>query len=256
MRERMNKADNMFIESFSEVFENERLFAKIIELFPYPIQVFSLEGTSLMINKAMAREFQIVNPEMHVGRYNVFCDPINIRSGLADHVRRVLKGETVYSKDVIAPYKDIIERHNGGGSDITAMHQDITAFPIPGPDGKPSCFVAVFITRKVYRGKQAITEARKYMEDHWQEQFSITDIAKQVNLSASHFTRLFKKHVGCTPHRYYINIKINKIKEKLLDPDITVSEAFSACGLDYHGYYAGVFKENTGFTPTDYRKRL
>jgi Transcriptional regulator containing an amidase domain and an AraC-type DNA-binding HTH domain len=245
----MNEAKNMIIESFQNASKNEELFSKIIELFPYPIQVFSLEGTSLMINKAMAREFQIWNPEMHVGQYNVFCDPINVRLGIADQVRQVLKGKTVYSKDISVPYEDIIKRYGGGDSDIKAMYQDITAFPLMGPDNKPNYFVAIFITKKVYRGKQEITEAREYMENHWKDQFNINDIAKKVNLSASYFSRLFKKHVGCTPHRYYINIKIKKIKEKLSDPNITISEAFSACGLDYHGHYARLFKENTGFTP-------
>jgi AraC-like DNA-binding protein len=252
----MNEANHTIIYSFQETFANEGLFAKIIEFFPYPIQVLSLEGTSLMINKAMAREFQIRRPEMHVGRYNVFSDPIMIKLGIVDQVRQVLKGKTVYLKDVSVPYHEVIELYGEGDSDINAMYQDITIFPLLGPDNKPVCFVAVFFTKKVYRGKQEITEAREYMEKQWQEPFSLDDLAKQVKMSTSHFSRLFKKHVGCTPHRYYINVKINKIKEKLLDPNITIAEAFSACGLDYHGYYARLFKDNTGFSPTDYRKML
>ncbi len=256
MLERMNEAESMIIKSFHEAFGNKELFSKIIEFFPYPIQVLSLDGTSLMINRAMIRVFQIKYPQMHVGQYNVFEDPIMLRLGLIDQVRQVIKGKTVYLQDISVPYKDIIEVYGSGDSDITAMYQDITSFPLLGADNKPVCFVAVFITKKIYRGKQEITEARKYMENNWQEQFDINDLAKQVNLSPSHFTRLFKKHVGCTPYRYYGNIKISKIKEKLMDPNITISEAFTACGVDYHGHYARIFKENTGLTPTEYRRML
>jgi AraC-like DNA-binding protein len=254
LQAQINETNDMLIQLFHEIFENEKMFSKIIELFPYPIQVLSVEGTSLMINKAMAEEFQIQSPEMHVGRYNVFYDPVMLKLGLVDQVRQVLKGKTVYLKDITVPYKEIIERYGVGDSDIQAMYQDITTFPLLGPDNKPAYFVAIFITKKVYHGKQEIMEAREYLENHWQEQFNINEIAKQVNLSPSHFSRLFKKHVGCTPHRYYINIKVNKIKEKLMDTNNSISEAFSACGIDYHGYYAKIFKENTGYTPSEYRK--
>jgi len=246
----------MILPTFRNSFADEGLYARIIEFFPYPLQVFSLQGTSLMINRAMADEFRIRDPKMHVGHYNVFTDPIMLKLGLVEEVRQVLKGKTVYLKDIDVPYKDIVTLYGSGDSDIEAMCQDITSFPLPGPDGKIAYFAAVFITRKVYRGKQEITIAREYIETHWQEQFNINDIAREVNLSPSHFLRLFKKHVGCTPHRYYIDIKMNKIKEHLMDPNISVAEAFCACGLDYHGHYARIFKENTGFTPTDYRKRL
>ena len=36
--------------------------------------------------------------------------------------------------------------------------------------------------------------------------------------------------------------------------NLSVDEAFSECGVDYHGYYAGLFKKKTGFSPSEYRK--
>jgi transcriptional regulator GlxA family with amidase domain len=57
-----------------------------------------------------------------------------------------------------------------------------------------------------------------------------------------------------TPHDYYISVKINKVKDKLLDMNLSIEEAFSECGFHYHGHYANLFKIKTGLTPSEYRK--
>ena len=45
--------------SFLNISDKEELFFKIIEFFPYPIQVYSPEGTSIMVNSALLDEFEI-----------------------------------------------------------------------------------------------------------------------------------------------------------------------------------------------------
>lgn len=47
--------DIVNMESFQSLLEKEEIFAKVIEFFPYPIQIFSLDGTARMINKARWR---------------------------------------------------------------------------------------------------------------------------------------------------------------------------------------------------------
>jgi AraC-like DNA-binding protein len=41
-----------------------------------------------------------------------------------------------------------------------------------------------------------------------------------------------------------------------MNPDLTIAEAFSACGIDYHGHYARLFRMETGMTPREYREQL
>lgn len=254
MINQINDYDNNIFESFRQTFSDENLFYKVVDLFPYPIQVFSIDGTSLMVNKAMLRVFRLGDADSHVGIYNVFKDPIMISLGLMDAVKEVLKGKTVHLNDVVVPYRDIARYYNMDDGNIEAMNQDITCFPLMGDDNNVRYIIATFITKNIYYRKKEVMIARKYMEDNWRERFNIDKIANEVNLSSSHLSRLFKKHIGITPHEYYINIKVNKIKEMLLNSDLTISEAFSACGVDYHGYYARLFKEKTGFTPTEYRE--
>ena len=113
---------------------------------------------------------------------------------------------------------------------------------------------AVLINRRVYRGKDEIERAKEYIETHWQEEFNLSETAKAAGLSKGHFIKLFKKHTGVTPHEYYINYKISKVKEKLLDSNLSIAQAFAACNIRYSGHFAKVFKDKTGVSPSAYRK--
>ena len=73
-------------------------------------------------------------------------------------------------------------------------------------------------------------------------------------MSVAHFERTFKACTGMTPHDYYIKTKVNKLKEALLNQNKGVEQAFSECGLPYHGHYAQLFKRETGLTPPNTAK--
>lgn len=241
-------------ESFQLLFGKEELFAKVIECFPYPIQIFSVDGTARIINKATLEMIGIKSIESHVGKYNVFKDPIVQGLGFMDQVRQVLTGKTVYLTNFNAPYQDMIRYFNVEDRDIQTISSDITCFPLINADGLVECFAAVFIFKKIYRGKEEIGWGRQYIETNWQEPFDANKTAKAASLSKAHFTKLFKKHTGVTPHEYYINYKISKLKEKLLDTNLSIAQAFAACNINYNGHYARLFREKVGVPPSVYRK--
>jgi len=247
-------ADENLAESLQPLFKDQELFSKVIEFFPYPIQIFSLDGTARMINQAVLKMIGVKSAESHVGKYNVFEDPIVRELGFMDQVRQVLTGKTVHLTDFNAPYQDMIRYFNVEDRDIQIISSDITCFPLFNSDGEMEYFAAVFIIKKTYHGKEEIGQAKKYIETHWQEPFSATETAKAACLSKAHFTKLFKKHTWVTPHEYYTNYKIGKLKEKLLDPNLSIAQAFTACNMDYDGHSARVFREKVGVSPSAYRK--
>jgi AraC family transcriptional regulator len=241
---------------FQDMTGEVEIFSKIIEFFPYPIQVYSPDGTSVMVNKAMLEEFEVPDKGMIVGRYNIFKDKDVNNLGLIDAVKRAFKGETISLTDLQVPLKSIRECYDTGVNDIDAMYQDATLFPICGSNGEILYVVVILLTRRIYRGKESIIKAREYIENNWAEEFSIEKIAKAVNLSPYHFSRIFKKDLGVTPYNYYLDIKIEKIKEMLSNTNLSISEVFSLCGVNYHGSYARLFKNKVGFTPSQYRKTI
>lgn len=152
--------------------------------------------------------------------------------------------------------EDIAERYGIEDLDAVAIYQDVTIFPVLDDQKKVKYVVAFLINRRVYKGKDEIEKAKEYIENHWLEKFDLNEAAKAACFSRAHFTKLFKKHTGITPHEYYINYKINKLKEKLLDTNLSITQAFAVCNMEYNGHTAGLFREKTGVSPSDYRKAL
>ena len=255
MTDQVDDVQRSLAKSFQSLFKEQELLAKVIEFFPYPIQIFSLDGTVRIINKATLEMIGIKSVESHVGKYNCFKDPIVRENGVADQVRQVLTGKTVYLTDFNAPYQDMIRYFNVEDRDIQTISSDITCFPLVNADGVVQYFGVVFIFKKIYRGKEEIALAKQYIETHWQEPFDLSETAKAACLSKAHFTKLFKKHTGVTPHEYYTNYKISKLKEKLQDTNLSIAQAFAACNMDYNGHSARVFKDKTGVSPSVYRKK-
>ena len=252
----MEDKQNDIIKSFQELFGREELLAKVIEFFPYPIQVYAPDGTSVLVNKALLDEYHVSDPNMIVGKYNVFADPYIIASGAIQILKRAFQGETVFFPDVKVPLEDIVERYGITDLDVEAVYQDITVFPILDDKQRVQYVVALLINRRVYKGKSEIEKAKEYIENNWQDKFDLDKAAKAACLSKAHFTKLFKKHTGVTPYEYYINFKINKLKEKLQDTNLSITRAFTACNMEYNGHSARIFKKKTGLSPSAYRKRL
>ena len=243
MKGQIDDSQRSLAESLQSLFKEQELLAKVIEFFPYPIQIFSPDGTARMINKAALEMIGIKSIESHVGKYNVFEDPIVRELGFMDQVRQVLTGKTVYLRDFNAPYKDMIRYFNLKDRDIQTISSDITCFPLLDADGAVECFAAVFIFKRIYRGKEEIGWGRQYIETHWKEPFNADETAKAAHLSKAHFTKLFKKHIGITPHEYYINYKISKLKEKLLDTNLSIAQAFAACNMDITAFRKNYLKK-------------
>ena len=240
--------------SFEAVLGQEELFSKIIEFFPYPIEVFARDGTAVMVNRAMLAEFGVPDQDMIVGKYNIFLDPDIGKSGLTDLVKEVFKGGTHTVTDIQVPLESIRYRYQIEDLDIDFMYQDATGFPVRDEQGEVSHVAILLITRRVYKGKVSIANAIEYLGNNWDQEYNLNEAAKAAGLSPHHFSRVFKSDVGMTPYSYYRKLKMEHLMEKLRDTNLTVKEAFDACGLEYNGYSFSVFKKQVGVTPRKYRE--
>lgn len=231
-----------------------QLLADMIEFFPYPIHVYAADGTLIMTNRAFLRLFNIGGPERVVGKFNVLTDPLMDIQGVKQDVLRSFRGETVHREDVRVPLPVVMQEFGHRELSFSSLFQHITSFPVYGKD--TFCVVAVFVTSRIYTDKQEIVAAKEHIDTHWLDEFDLDRLAACVNLSRYHFARLFKKHIGMTPYKYYQDIKLARLKEALCDRSLSVAQAFVSCGVAYSGNYARIFREKIGMTPSQYRKSM
>jgi AraC-like DNA-binding protein len=246
---------NILRMSFKNAFSYGDFFYNIIDNFPYPIEVYARDGTTFMVNRAMLRDFNIPSKDIIIGKYNIFKDQEAEKSGLCTLVRDIFNGKTLTLTDIKMPVKSMRESYKPGTSDICAVYQDATGFPILDEEGKVSHTVVLFITRRIYKGNPGIARAMEYLEGNWNKAYSLKETAKAANLSPYHFVRVFKRNTGLTPYNYYMKIKIKHLLEMLCDENYTIREAFNACGMVYSGHSFSVFKKHVGVTPKQYREK-
>lgn len=99
-----------------------------------------------------------------------------------------------------------------------------------------------------------ITNADQYMYNHFDEDLTLEEISKAVNLSPFYFSRLYKEETGTNFITRLIEIRIERAKNYLLESDIPIKDLSARVGYNDSNYFSKLFKKNTGYTPTEYKE--
>lgn len=103
------------------------------------------------------------------------------------------------------------------------------------------------------RSSVIFKETRNYLEEHYKEDISLQDVAGVFGYSEVYFCKLFKQHFGKSFIVYLNELRIEKAKRFLSNPDINIKDIGYISGYRDANYFARVFKRVTGMTPSDYR---
>lgn len=93
-----------------------------------------------------------------------------------------------------------------------------------------------------------------WMAAHLAEEVSLERLAAQAELSKFHFQRLFKSALGVSPSRYQLNLRMNRARQLLRETRKNVVEIALEVGYADPGYFARLFRRETGLSPSDYRR--
>ena len=104
--------------------------------------------------------------------------------------------------------------------------------------------------------QEEMENARRYFNEHYNENINIEEFAASRSMSVSWFLRNFKQVVGMSPMHYILTNRINNAVSLLETTDYNVTEISTIVGYENPMYFSRLFKKQKGVSPTDYRKLL
>lgn len=102
--------------------------------------------------------------------------------------------------------------------------------------------------------KVKLKQAIEYINTHLSENLSLMAIAAELDMSQFYFCRLFKHSMGMTPHQYLIQQRIERAKQLLKQPKLTIASIAIKCGFANQSHLAKQFRQHTGLTPKQFRR--
>ena len=95
-----------------------------------------------------------------------------------------------------------------------------------------------------------------YVQENFNRDMSIEEIAKLCNFSEYHFMRFFKKHMNMTCVEYVNNVRLEKAVELFEQGNTSILEVSLSVGFHNLSYFHRAFKNKYGMTPRSFIKEL
>ncbi len=98
-----------------------------------------------------------------------------------------------------------------------------------------------------------IKEAISYIEQNFQNEITIEDIAKFCGLNRSYFGKIFHENIGKTPQEFLISYRMTKAAELLKLTDLPIADIGNAVGYPNQLHFSRAFKNVYGKSPRQWR---
>ena len=99
----------------------------------------------------------------------------------------------------------------------------------------------------------SLSKSVNYINNYYNTQIKIPDLAKMDGLSMTQYNLHFKKQMGMPPTKYIIMKRISTAKELIEASSFSLSRIGEMCGYDDYNFFAKVFKQVTGVSPKKFK---
>ena len=99
----------------------------------------------------------------------------------------------------------------------------------------------------------SVYKVMEYVRDNFDKKLTLDEIARNVYLSRSYLSRVFKEETGQNLSAYINFVRIDKSKIMLMDSNVNLADIANLCGFEDQSYFIRVFKKLVGVSPKKYR---
>jgi AraC family transcriptional regulator len=79
-------------------------------------------------------------------------------------------------------------------------------------------------------------------------------IAAESGYSRNHLLRMFRAATECTPHQYFLRLRIEKAQSLMKNQSLRIIDIAESCGFTSQSQFSRVFRRMIGVTPRQYRR--
>ena len=97
---------------------------------------------------------------------------------------------------------------------------------------------------------ESLIKVAQLMEDNIERPLSLDEIASATGLSRRQIERLFKRHLNCVPKRYYLQMRLRRARELLLQTSMPIIDITTACGFQSPPHFSRCYRAQFGCPPS------
>jgi AraC-like DNA-binding protein/uncharacterized RmlC-like cupin family protein len=161
------------------------------------------------------------------------------------------KGSIRYAEKTISLFHEIYDQLERGYSNDNLIYANMCL----------SHYLTTFIFNHKFdptggvQEKDNIDLAIDFLQKNIDKSLRLETIANSINLSASHFSFLFKKKTGFAPMEYFNQLKVQKACQFLLFTNFQIKEIAFKLGFEDPYYFSRMFTNIMGVSPNNYREK-
>lgn len=99
-----------------------------------------------------------------------------------------------------------------------------------------------------------LIEAVSIMESNIEEPIGLDELAQHVGISRRQLERLFRKHLRCVPTRYYLELRLARARQLLLQTSMSIVDVAFTCGFVSAPHFSKCYRDYFGIPPREERR--
>ncbi|MBI3899315.1 MAG: GlxA family transcriptional regulator [Gammaproteobacteria bacterium] len=97
---------------------------------------------------------------------------------------------------------------------------------------------------------QTLLKSAAMMEANIEEPLSLDELASAIGVSRRQLERVFKRHLNCVPTKYYLELRLRRSRELLLQTAMSVMDVAIACGFRSPPHFSKCYRSLFGYPPS------